>query len=142
MPGDAGDRASTYRHLFNRQLPEQHSPSCEQRDDLGLHETSKQPLVSYTHVEALQARVPASKPRLVQEAASGTPASHCSVPSTTPSPHAGVQSAAQPAWFSEGSQTSSPQKPQSGQQVVTLSLPVQSPSPQLCGQSPGQLSAS
>ena len=37
-------------------------------------------------VETLQARVPPSKPILVQVSASGTPASHSSAPSTTPSP--------------------------------------------------------
>ena len=109
-------RTSSYRHLLNLQLPEQHWPFWVQLANLGLHET--QPLVSYVHVEASQVRVPPPKPRLAQEAPSDAPASHCSVPSTTPLPHTGVQSAAQLDWLSEGSHTSSPQKPQSRQHVA------------------------
>ena len=99
-----------------------------QVENLGLHE--KQPLVLKRHVDVLQVRDPPAKPRLVQEAPSATPHSHCSVPATTPLPHAGVQSAGGVAVLSASSQMSSPQNPQSPGQLTGFSLPVQSESPQ------------
>jgi len=122
------DRSGSYRHLPDLQLPEQHWLFFVQVENLGLHE--KQPLVLKRHVDVLQVRDPPAKPRLVQEAPSATPHSHCSVPATTPLPHAGVQSAGGVAVLSASSQMSSPQNPQSPRQLVGVSLPVQSESPQ------------
>ena len=67
------------------QLPEQQSEFTEQEAFL-LPQVPppEQPLVSYWQLE--QASVPPLKPRLTQVSANGTPASHCSLPSTTPSP--------------------------------------------------------
>jgi len=121
-------RFGSYRHLPKRQLPEQHWLFFEQLENLGLQ--LKQPLVLNRHVDVLQDRDPPAKPRLWQEAPSATPHSHCSGASTTPLPHTSAQSAGQLATLSESSQMSSPQNPQSARQLVGVSLPVQSESPQ------------
>lgn len=67
--------------------PEQQLVPPLQGAPAGSQEPPVHALVSYWQVPISQLRVPPVKPRLRQSSASGTPSSHSSLPSTTPSPH-------------------------------------------------------
>lgn len=139
------------------QLFEQQSASTVQASFEAAQEPPAQAVVSYAQVVTSQLKVPLVKPRLSQVSANATPSSHCSLPSTTPSPQiegAGAHTRLEgfppvqlPTPEQHGVVASQPRPSpsamqntvQSSGQPCSVSPPLQTPSPQSVPQSSGQL---